>query len=77
VLCAHATFFLQKTYGCRARTRTDDEPLQQEQLTKAGTQIGTQKLPQAPNVTKVLTAWPTLSPVLQAAILAIATTPNP
>jgi hypothetical protein len=46
------------------------EELEQEQLTKAGTQIGTQGL-QDPDLAKVVTAWPALAPALKAAILAI------
>jgi hypothetical protein len=44
--------------------------LKQEQLAKAGTQIGTQVL-QDPDLARVVTAWHSLSPEIKAAVLAI------
>jgi hypothetical protein len=44
--------------------------LEQEQLTKGRTQIGTQAL-QDFDLAKVVNAWPALAPALKAAILAI------
>jgi hypothetical protein len=46
--------------SCRARTRTYDEGLNQEQLTKARTQIGTQVL-QDPDLARLVRTWPGLS----------------
>jgi len=56
--------------SCRARTRNYDEELKQEQLTKARTQIGTQVL-QDPDLAKVVTVWPSLTPAIRAAVLAV------
>jgi hypothetical protein len=56
--------------SCRARTRTEDEALQPEQVTEGGTQIGTQNL-QDPDLARVVMAWPALAPALKAAVLAV------
>jgi hypothetical protein len=59
-----------RSKSCRARTRSYDEELKQEQLTKARTQIGTQVL-REPDLAKIVTAWPKLAPALKAAVLAV------
>ncbi len=56
--------------SCRARTRNYDEELKQEQLTKARTQIGTQVL-QDPDLARIITAWPSLTSAIRAAVLAV------
>jgi hypothetical protein len=56
--------------SCRARTRNYDEEPKQQQLTKARTQLGTQVL-QDTDLTKVVTFWPSLTPAIRMAVLAV------
>ena len=56
--------------GSGGRARIDILSLRPELLTEAGTQIGTQGL-QDPDLAKIVTAWPTLSSGLKAALYAI------
>jgi hypothetical protein len=60
----------EKKKSGQNRIRTLDSELQPQSLTKPSTQGGTQSYSD-PDLAKVVTAWPTLSAGLKAAIVAI------